>query len=692
MSKFDEIMKGGWHSGSKSEGSDSGSKKSWSGLKGKGMDRFSGLMGKEQKSNNEPAHEHVSRPLATLKDPAAFGPPPKHGNYNGGAALPVRTASDRPELGVPRSEEAVDGQEGAEEVERQHEEVANRPKGPALPFRADTTGLSTANLPQPPVRRDGADRRSPAPATKPKPSLPPRLPPRQNSNPGQDSASHAVAEPPAHRGILNQGSLNRLGAAGIAVPAFGIGESKPAAPLRTSSASPVPPATVSSPSSQIPARNGTSNAAQLNELQSRFSRSGKSSPAPETPSRGTSIAQKQAALKTASSLRNNPSSISLSDARNAASTANNFRERHGDQVTAGWKSANKLNTKYGIADKVGQYDLSHVAPEERAPGPILMQDNTAIVKKAPPPPPKKKAGLAVDADAGEGPPPPLPLASKPKLGSTTRSPNTERQDLDLDLGSLWFAKSPITFPPPAIARLSESYASSSGWSSSGVRKIYTFTGIIRHSTDLSTTKIHLTWDSANPGMTVKAEQKHFPSPRKLSLRELEDYREQYSHRVARWCEAKMGQQVGNGECWTLADEALKAVAAEERAQGLEPCMSSQGLVHGSVLYSYLPPKPSEPRGGVDAAGVARGDIAQFLTAHFKRKDGMGESWAGAPDHTAVITHVEKGGVLRVVESNSGGVKRVKEGRYDFSELVKGEIRIFRVVGESWLGPLDPSWP
>lgn len=154
----------------------------------------------------------------------------------------------------------------------------------------------------------------------------------------------------------------------------------------------------------------------------------------------------------------------------------------------------------------------------------------------------------------------------------------------------------------------------------------------------------------------------------------------------------MGQQVGNGECWTLAHEALKAVAAQSQSRGQEPCMSSQGVVHGSVIFSFIPPKPCEPPGGVEAAGVARGDIAQFLSAHFKAKNGMSESWAGSPDHTAVITSVERGGILRVVESNAGGVKTVRQGKYDFSELVAGEIRIFRAVGESWIGPLDPTWP
>lgn len=36
-------------------------------------------------------------------------------------------------------------------------------------------------------------------------------------------------------------------------------------------------------------------------------------------------------------------------------------------------------------------------------------------------------------------------------------------------------------------------------------------------------------------------------------------------------------------------------------------------------------------------------------------------------------------------------KIVGTGSYDFKELVAGEVRIFRRVGESWVGPLDANW-
>ena len=151
---------------------------------------------------------------------------------------------------------------------------------------------------------------------------------------------------------------------------------------------------------------------------------------PSTPSQGTSFAQKQAALRTASQFRNDPSSISLSDARSSAATANNFRERHGEQVATGWKGANQLNKKYDVANRFnGTTDQSGSASPVKEDGPIAMRDNTVkaiggesmpaspwaneqsqgAFKKAPPPPPVKRIGTG-----SSGGPPPVPMGSKPR--------------------------------------------------------------------------------------------------------------------------------------------------------------------------------------------------------------------------------------------------------------------------------------
>lgn len=299
------------------------------------------------------------------------------------------------------------------------------------PYRTDTTGLSTANLPTPPAFRPNAATPPPAPASRPKPSLPPRLPPRQTENvdeytpPAPPSYGEAIQQPAAH--TLNQGAMNRLGQAGVSVPGLGIGRnaSPPVPPRQRTMAPPPPPVRQSSGSSTTapppPARqiSGSSTAAplsppvtanngpQLNELQNRFAKMTTPSSAETAPSTGTSWADKQAALRTASNFRNDPSKVSASDLKGAASTANNFQQRHGEQAASGWRAASGLNQKYGIAGKVNNLaggSSTSPAPQSPALG--------GVGKKPPPPPPAKRKELT---STNSGEPPPIPLSSKPRF-------------------------------------------------------------------------------------------------------------------------------------------------------------------------------------------------------------------------------------------------------------------------------------
>ena len=370
--------------------------------------------GKQQTFNVEAAKNHQSKPLATLKDPDAFGPPPKNVNYHGGAAVPNKITPDRRGLGAPLSQEEV--AEPQEQLQ-QEAEARSKPAPPPVPYRADRTGLNTTALPKPPVRRvdDGSGSPMSATSSRPgKPNLPPRLPPRQNSHP-LESAPHdppppytiTAEQPPqqsptsSNEGFLNRRAANRLGAAGISAPGLGISRTNSQDSNTQGAVSSGPPAGSSS---------------SFGNLQSRFANlsTSSSSPAPPaqppTASGGTTFAQKQAALKTASSFRNDPSSVSLADAKATASTANNFRERHGDQVAQGWKVGSGLNQKYGIADKMN----AGVGASDPTPAPSA---------RSPPPAPGSKPGSLLSSLPGavgtaginrKPPPPPVPMGSKPR--------------------------------------------------------------------------------------------------------------------------------------------------------------------------------------------------------------------------------------------------------------------------------------
>jgi hypothetical protein len=373
-------------------------------------------MGKGRDPHQE-ATEHVSRPLSTLKDPASFGPPPKNANYHGGTAVPNKVTPNTRSWGAPLTQEEMLARRAEEEAAiRAAEEEANPPPAPPVPYRVDTTGLSTSHLPPPPAMRVDLNEMKEANATtkpKPKPSLPPRLPPRQNSNPTEftpappPSYDTSVQNPTSVSPQLNQGAINRLGQAGVSVPGFNIGESNP---------------WKNEPSSRNTTTAPTNNFPQLGGLQSRFAKMS-TSQNQEPPTQGTTWEQKQAALKTANSFQKDPSSVSLSDARTAASTANNFRERHGTQVASGIRAANNLNDKYGITKRLNSFASQHsVSSTEQATAPAVTTsatpaspppDMTSIAKKKhPPPPPPKKPNFASPRLTPS--PPPLPMGTKPR--------------------------------------------------------------------------------------------------------------------------------------------------------------------------------------------------------------------------------------------------------------------------------------
>lgn len=299
-----------------------------------------------------------------------------------------------------------------EEAARRAEEEADRP--PPGPYRPDTTGLSTAHLPKPPAFRPNGTPTSP---TKSAPRPPPRLPPRQNSNPDAyappppPTYNEATQQGTASQGVLNQGALNRLGQAGVSVPGFGIGRTaSPPVPPRQMASPPVPlrqgSTSNTSTSPTVPAGHGP----QMGELQNRFAKMSTPSSAAAAPATGTSWADKQAALRTATSLRDDPSKVSASDVRGAASTANNFHQRHGEQVASGWKAASGMNQKYGIAGKLNSFASSSASPAP--PQSPTQSAQGGIGKKPPPPPPPKKKELGAISSAE---PPPIPLSSKPKF-------------------------------------------------------------------------------------------------------------------------------------------------------------------------------------------------------------------------------------------------------------------------------------
>jgi hypothetical protein len=372
-------------------------------------------MGKDNYPNRT---DHVARPLSTLKDPASFGPPPKRVISQAPVAVINRAPSERRNLGAgPLSSRQTRQPSSTRRSPTEGAEAAS-----PLSYRPDRTGLSTSSPPPPPFRHiESSGHSNPGDGSKLKPSLPPRLPPRRDSG-----VSHPPSPPPPYaetesHGQLNQGAISRLGEAGISVPSLGIGRALVQRDSNSGSRSPV----------DGPAANTS-----LNELQTRFSKISTSTAlgSPSSSAQGTTLAEKQAALRTVQNFHGDPSSVSVADARNAASTANNLRERHGDQIEAGKKKFTALNQRYGITKRINEFIGDQNAPAEPEPQQVQGQpppppphpllnrttsniDIEALNKRKPPPPPAPPKNPQIQSTPGHAlsaPPPPLPLETKPR--------------------------------------------------------------------------------------------------------------------------------------------------------------------------------------------------------------------------------------------------------------------------------------
>jgi hypothetical protein len=147
---------------------------------------------------------------------------------------------------------------------------------------------------------------------------------------------------------------------------------------------------------------------------------------------------------------------------------------------------------------------------------------------------------------------------------------------------------------------------------------------------------------------------------------------QLNHRIMVFVSQRFGQQVGNGECWTLAAEALKAAGA----------LPPKGYVFGRQLAKDEKWWP--------------GDVIQFKTCKFNEKL-FGNRHviiqAGAPNHTAIYGG-KQNGMSMIAEQNVNGRKTVATSLLDFDSLVSGTYKVYRPLmpARASSAPVDDGGP
>ncbi|OSD03738.1 hypothetical protein PYCCODRAFT_1434125 [Trametes coccinea BRFM310] len=328
------------------------------------------------------------------------------------------------------------------------------------------------------------------------------------------------------------------------------------------------------------------------------------------------------------------------------------------------------------------------------------------------------------AVSGYAPPPKISVASRPAMPSrpsmtegpiTSYPPHPERGSSAEDLAhyfsptthwpSAWYTEENLV-PPPLRGNQHLTWTGS--WWSDGRTKTLAV-GVLFADLSMCWYTVafppHLTPNTPhdpNDARTVQRHAAYLPRPAPWDPERLVAAHETYGETIASFAESfeGTGRHCARGECWDLANEAIKSF---EQYDWVPKPVPSISRTHGHLIYEGRAADKGRTqvgrwRGGDDR--VRRGDIVEWRKARVSRGP-YAWSTLGDPDHTAVIvrdmvprTAVKDGmavpprelGTLEVVEQ--GVTSPPKRERYDLSQFEEGEVWIYRPVGMvEYLGTL-----
>lgn len=128
-------------------------------------------------------------------------------------------------------------------------------------------------------------------------------------------------------------------------------------------------------------------------------------------------------------------------------------------------------------------------------------------------------------------------------------------------------------------------------------------------------------------------------------------------KVVEYVNSVMGKQVDRGECWDLANQALKLINANWNKE----------YVYGKAV-DY---KKEE---------VYPGDIVHFKNVVVKQTKGLTTITETMEQHTAIIIKVYGKGIYELAHQNTGFTgRKVGTSPLDLNGVVKGKVIIYRPV-------------
>lgn len=303
-------------------------------------------------------------------------------------------------------------------------------------------------------------------------------------------------------------------------------------------------------------------------------------------------------------------------------------------------------------------------------------------RNIPPPPPKRGSSIDTPSHASPSPPPvpaarnyvrkPAPVPQMQMLATPESSSTAAAPEFELELSTGWYA---VKNTPLHLPRDLEGLNYSTTYQHSSVGPITNYMrSITATGQDLTKVTYEIRWKNNDYEQATYHLVDFKPSPidaRVPSKQQLLQYSEEFGSHVVAWCLHNEGKQVGLGECWDLAHDAL------QKGCGNHAFVSTYYIhgypileLHGSALY----------RGPEDE--IRKGDILQFTSAVFENPAVRSRQTAGDPNHTAVVLD-KIGDRIIVAEQNVQGARVVRRGEYSLSLMTSGIVTVYRPVAAEW---------
>lgn len=264
-------------------------------------------------------------------------------------------------------------------------------------------------------------------------------------------------------------------------------------------------------------------------------------------------------------------------------------------------------------------------------------------------------------------------------------------------GEPWYHQSGI--PPPLKGDTNVRYVSS--WESIGNIKTVRI-GVLFSDLSIFWGLVKYAMNDPENERSTKREAQYVSRPTSLDRITLEDAHATYGETIASFAESFLGTGTycARGECWDLANEAIKYCNEYDYFPKPVPSISR---THGHLIYEGRASKIGSQtigrwRGGDDR--IRRGDIIEWRRVTIAAANYT--YMLGDPDHTAMIVRttvplveVRDGlgvvpsqlGTITVVEQSAGQLP--KQTEYDLQGMQEGEVWIYRPISmEVYLGIKD----